>query len=42
MPFIPHTQDDVSRMLAARKLDSVQQLFDEVPEKPTGPRAEYP
>ncbi|MBK8970626.1 MAG: aminomethyl-transferring glycine dehydrogenase subunit GcvPA [Hahellaceae bacterium] len=32
MPFIPHTQDDVSRMLAALNLDSVQQLFDEVPE----------
>jgi glycine dehydrogenase subunit 1 len=31
MPFIPHTPEDVSRMLAELDIASVQTLFDEVP-----------
>jgi glycine dehydrogenase subunit 1 len=31
MPFIPHTDDDVKRMLAAIGADSVDDLFDEIP-----------
>lgn len=31
MPFIPHTPDDVQAMLATVDVDSIQQLFDEVP-----------
>ncbi len=32
MPFIPHTEDDVRRMLDAIGVDSIDQLFDEIPE----------
>jgi glycine dehydrogenase subunit 1 len=31
MPFIPHTQDDVAAMLAAIGVDSIDDLFDEIP-----------
>jgi glycine dehydrogenase subunit 1 len=31
MPFIPHTEDDVRRMLAAIGAPSIQDLFDEIP-----------
>lgn len=31
MPFIPHTQDDISAMLAAIGVDSTDALFDEIP-----------
>jgi glycine dehydrogenase subunit 1 len=31
MPFIPHTEDDVSAMLAAIGVDSIDALFDEIP-----------
>ena len=32
MPFIPHTEDDVSDMLATLGISSVESLFDEIPE----------
>lgn len=32
MPFIPHTQDDIQEMLDTIGADSVETLFDEVPE----------
>lgn len=32
MPFIPHTGDDVKRMLSAIGADSIEALFDEIPE----------
>ncbi|MDX1253666.1 MAG: aminomethyl-transferring glycine dehydrogenase subunit GcvPA [Oceanisphaera sp.] len=32
MPFIPHTDDDVRRMLDVIGADSIEQLFDEIPE----------
>ncbi len=31
MPYIPHTESDVTQMLAALKIDSIDQLFDEIP-----------
>jgi glycine dehydrogenase subunit 1 len=31
MPFIPHTEHDVSEMLAAIGVDSIEDLFDEIP-----------
>ncbi len=31
MPFIPHTEDDISRMLAAIGARSIDELFDEIP-----------
>jgi len=31
MPFIPHTEEDVKSMLAAIGVDSVEDLFDEIP-----------
>jgi glycine dehydrogenase subunit 1 len=31
MPFIPHTEDDVRRMLAAIGVDAIDDLFDEIP-----------
>lgn len=31
MPFIPHTEDEVSAMLATIKADSIEDLFDEIP-----------
>src|SRR5512135_2024182 len=31
MPFIPHTEEDVSAMLAAIGADSIEDLFDEIP-----------
>ena len=31
MPFIPHTEDDLRRMLAAIGADSIEALFDEIP-----------
>ncbi len=37
MPFIPHTQDDVAAMLATIGADTIEDLFDEIPE---GLRAE--
>jgi glycine dehydrogenase subunit 1 len=32
MPFIPHTEDDVRQMLQAIGVDSIDALFDEIPE----------
>ena len=32
MPFVPHTQDDERRMLAAVGVTSIEALFDEIPE----------
>ena len=32
MPFIPHTEADVAAMLAAIGVDSIEDLFDEIPE----------
>ena len=32
MPFIPHTEDDLEQMLAAIGVDSIDALFDEIPE----------
>ena len=32
MPFIPHTADDLRRMLAAVGVSSLDELFDEIPE----------
>ena len=31
MPFIPHTEDEVREMLAAIGVDSIDELFDEIP-----------
>ncbi|GJM06741.1 MAG: putative glycine dehydrogenase (decarboxylating) subunit 1 [marine bacterium B5-7] len=31
MPFIPHTEDDVNTMLSAIGVDSIEQLFEEIP-----------
>ena len=31
MPFIPHTEDEVREMLAAIGVDSIDDLFDEIP-----------
>lgn len=31
MPFVPHTQDDVQSMLAEIGVDSIENLFDEIP-----------
>lgn len=31
MPFIPHTENDVKAMLEAIGIDSIEQLFDEIP-----------
>lgn len=31
MPYIPHTPEDTARMLAAIGLDSIDELFDEIP-----------
>ena len=33
MPFIPHTEDDVRRMLDVIGAESIEQLFDEIPEE---------
>lgn len=32
MPYIPHTDEDVQYMLSAIGVDSIEQLFDEIPE----------
>ena len=32
MPFIPHTQDDVSAMISAINVQNIDALFDEIPE----------
>ncbi|MEM6574993.1 MAG: aminomethyl-transferring glycine dehydrogenase subunit GcvPA [Pseudomonadota bacterium] len=32
MPFIPHTDSDVEQMLSTIKVDSIDQLFDEIPD----------
>ncbi|MDX1497354.1 MAG: aminomethyl-transferring glycine dehydrogenase subunit GcvPA [Salinisphaeraceae bacterium] len=32
MPFIPHTQDDIREMLGAIGADSIETLFDEIPQ----------
>ncbi|HHL32454.1 MAG TPA: aminomethyl-transferring glycine dehydrogenase subunit GcvPA [Oceanospirillales bacterium] len=32
MPFIPHTSDDIKDMLAAIGVESIEQLFDEIPD----------
>ncbi len=32
MPFIPHTDDDIKAMLAAIGVDSIEALFDEIPD----------
>ena len=31
MPFIPHTADDIEKMLATIQVDSIHDLFDEIP-----------
>ena len=31
MPFIPHTEKDVREMLATIGVDSIENLFDEIP-----------
>ena len=31
MPFIPHTEDEIARMLQAIGADDIEQLFDEIP-----------
>src|SRR6056297_2358167 len=31
MPFIPHTEDDIREMLGVIGVDSIEQLFDEIP-----------
>ena len=31
MPFIPHTTEDIRDMLAAIDIETVDQLFDEIP-----------
>jgi len=31
MPFIPHTQDEINEMLRTIGVDSIEQLFDEIP-----------
>jgi len=31
MPFIPHTEQDVEQMLSEIEVDSIEQLFDEIP-----------
>ena len=31
MPFIPHTEEDVRQMLAAIGVDTIDDLFDEIP-----------
>ena len=33
MPFIPHTEDDLEQMLATIGVDSIDTLFDEIPEE---------
>jgi glycine dehydrogenase subunit 1 len=33
MPFIPHTEDDIAAMLAAIGVDSIDALFDEIPQE---------
>ena len=33
MPFIPHTEEDIREMLEAIGADSIDQLFDEIPEE---------
>jgi len=32
MPYIPHTQDDIDTMLNTIGIDSIEQLFDEIPD----------
>ena len=31
MPFIPHTEEDISEMLSAIGVDTIEALFDEIP-----------
>ena len=33
MPFIPHTEEEVRQMLAAIGADSIEDLFDEIPQE---------
>ena len=33
MPFIPHTEDDVEHMLSAIGVESLDDLFDEIPQE---------
>ncbi len=33
MPFIPHTEEDIRSMLAVIGVDTIESLFDEIPEK---------
>lgn len=35
MPFIPHTDDDIKEMLETIKVNSIDELFDEIPEELT-------
>jgi glycine dehydrogenase subunit 1 len=43
MPFVPHTTEDVAAMLAVIGVDSVEDLFDEIPsELKTGALAQIP
>jgi glycine dehydrogenase subunit 1 len=35
MPFIPHTADDIKKMLATIGIDHIEQLFDEIPQSLT-------
>ena len=36
MPFIPHTEDELSAMLGTIGVSSVEDLFDEIPAELTG------
>ena len=33
MPFIPHTEEEVARMLAAIGASGIEELFDEIPKE---------
>jgi glycine dehydrogenase subunit 1 len=42
MPFIPHTDDDVQKMLAAIGVESIEALFDEIPSELRSSRLDDP
>ncbi|HED32828.1 MAG TPA: aminomethyl-transferring glycine dehydrogenase subunit GcvPA [Gammaproteobacteria bacterium] len=33
MPFVPHTEDEINQMLSVIGIDSIENLFDEIPEQ---------
>ncbi len=41
MPFIPHTEDETRRMLEAIGVDSIDQLFDEIPDELINEKLNY-